>query len=293
MTTAKEEIAKFYKNKMKYDSKYNTAKNRILHDSELSKEDKQNELKKVKPRCMGCKRSVGTIFIPTIGRVKEAKCGDTKDPCSYHIIIGYGTYNYAPNLLDKINHDIRLFQFGINKIKYNLLFGLVTEEDMEDSFNETKEKYKQMISYKKMVEDFLDKFNKVDVEGINGLQKEVIDKKIFVQTKKNELEALISEFRTIISNYTSGNTGDVKKAFMTDAIDLYLNRIMPIMKIIRETLYEITTVLKEKGQFKLIQKQHTLQSLVMEFDPMTFKDNVIDEGDEEDVDDEDDEEDDY
>ena len=293
MTTAKEEIAKFYKNKKKYDSKYNTAKNRILHDSELGKEDKRDELKKVKPRCMGCKRAVGTIFIPAIGRVKEAKCGDTEDPCSYHIRIGYGTYDYAPNLLDKINHDIRLFQFGINKIKYNLLFGLVSEEDMEDSFNETKEKYKQMIGYKKMVEDFLDKFNKVEVEGIEGLQNEVIDKKIFVQTKKNELEALISEFRTMISNYTSGNTGDVKKAFMTDAIDLYLNRIMPIMKIIRETLYEITTVLKEKGQFKLIQKQHTLQSLVMEIDPMTFEDNVGDGGDEEDEEDEDDEEDDY
>jgi len=97
----------------------------------------------------------------------------------------------------------------------------------------------------------------------------------------------------MISNYTTGNTGDVKKAFMTDAIDLYLNRIMPIMKIIRETLYEITTVLKEKGQFKLIQKQHTLQSLVMEIDPMTFEDNVGDgeenEGDDDDEDDEDDE----
>ena len=46
MTTAKEEIEQFYKKKKKYDSKYNTAKNRILHDSDLSKEDKRKTVKK-------------------------------------------------------------------------------------------------------------------------------------------------------------------------------------------------------------------------------------------------------
>ncbi len=184
MTTAKEEIEQFYKKKKKYDSKYNTAKNRILHDSDLSKEDKRKRLKKIKPQCLGCKRAVGTIFTPTIGRVKEAKCGDTASPCPYNIRINYGVYEYAPKLLDKITHDIRLFQFNISKIKYNLLFNLVTEEEMEQSFNETKDKYKQMISYKTVIEDFLQKFNTVEIEGIDGLEDRVISKKIYIQTKK-------------------------------------------------------------------------------------------------------------
>ena len=62
MTTAKEEMEQFYKKKKKYDSKYNTAKNRILHDSELSKEDKRKRLKKIKPQCLGCKTSCRNHF---------------------------------------------------------------------------------------------------------------------------------------------------------------------------------------------------------------------------------------
>jgi len=190
MTTAKEEMEQFYKKKKKYDSKYNTAKNRILHDSELSKEQKREQLKKIKPQCLGCKRSVGTIFTPSIGRVKEAKCGDTSSPCPYNIKINYGTYEYAPKLLDKINHDVDLYQFNISKFKYNLLFGLVTETEMEESFNETKDKYKDLISYKITVQNFLDKFNTVEIEGVDGLEDTIIDKRIYIQTKKNELEGL-------------------------------------------------------------------------------------------------------
>ena len=296
MTTAKEEMEQFYKKKKKYDSKYNTAKNRILHDSDLSKEDKRKRLKKIKPQCLGCKRAVGTIFTPTIGRVKEAKCGDTASPCPYNIRINYGVYEYAPKLLDKITHDIQLFQFNISKIKYNLLFNLVTEEEMEQSFNETKDKYKQMISYKTVIEDFLQKFNTVEIEGIDGLEDRVISKNIYIQTKKNELEGLISNFRSMILDYTKSTLADSKRALMTDGIDLYLNRILPTMKIIRETLYEINTVLKEKGKFNLIQKEHTLETLIMEIDPMTFisggdADNEDDEDDDDDDDDDEDEDD--
>ena len=81
---------------------------------------------------------------------------------------------------------------------------------------------------------------------------------------------MISEFRTMISEYTNSTNGDEKRSFISDAIDLYLNRIAPVMKIIRDTLYEITTVLKEKGQFVLIQKEHELKSMIIEIDPMTF-----------------------
>ena len=288
MATAKEEMEIFYKKKKKYDSKYNTAKNRILHDSELSKEQKREQLKKIKPQCLGCKRSVGTIFTPSIGRVKEAKCGDTASPCPYNIRINYGTYEYAPKLLDKINHDVDLYQFNISKIKYNLLFGLVTEEEMEESFNETKDKYKDLVSYKITVQNFLDKFNTVEIEGSDGLEDTIIDKRIYIQTKKNELEGMISEFRTMISEYTNSTNGDERRSFISDAIDLYLNRITPIMKIIRDTLYEITTVLKEKGQFVLIQKEHALKSMVIEIDPMTFASGENGDNDDENTDEEDD-----
>ncbi len=90
----------------------------------------------------------------------------------------------------------------------------------------------------------------------------------------------------MILDYTKSTLADSKRALMTDGIDLYLNKILPTMKIIRETLYEINTVLKEKGKFNLIQKEHTLETLIMEIDPMTF----ISGGDADNEDDEDDDE---
>ena len=64
------------------------------------------------------------------------------------------------------------------------------------------------------------------------------------------------------------------------------------MKIIRDTLYEIATVLKEKGQFILIQKEHDLKSMIIEIDPMTFASGENGDNDDEDTDEEDDNDDD-
>ena len=61
---------------------------------------------------------------------------------------------------------------------------------------------------------------------------------------------------------------------MTDAIDLYMNRILPVMEIIRNTLYEISTVMRSKGEYKLIQKYSSLKNLVMETEPVEFDGEV-------------------
>ncbi len=46
------------------------------------------------------------------------------------------------------------------------------------------------------------------------------------------------------------------------------------MEIIRKTLYEISTVMKSKGEYKLIQKYRSLKNLVMETEPVEFDDEV-------------------
>ena len=274
MATAKEQIENFYKKKKAYDSKFNNTKYSILHNEELTMEEKRAAVKKIKPKCLGCKRSVGTIFTPSVGRVKEAKCGDTENPCKYHVKINNGEFSYAPDLLEGLNHDIKLYQLNISKIKYNLLFGLVTEESMAQSFDEMKTKYRDLIISKKMVEDFLHKFDSITVDSGEGLEPVAIDKQTYAKTKQNELEQLISDFRSYIDEYNKSNTGDTKRGFMNDAIDLYLNRIIPVMEIIRKTLYEISTVMKSKGEYKLIQKYRSLKNLVMETEPVEFDDEV-------------------
>ena len=86
-----------------------------------------------------------------------------KDPINdnfkYHVKINNGEFSYAPDLLEGLNHDIKLYQLNISKIKYSLLFGLVTEEAMAQSFDEMKTKYRDLIISKNMVEDFLHKFD--------------------------------------------------------------------------------------------------------------------------------------
>jgi hypothetical protein len=144
---------------------------------------------------------------------------------------------------------------------------------MAESFQTMKDKYRQLVVSRNTVEDFMNKYNIMQVQGV-GLEVEDIERKKYAQLKQNELASLISDFRRIINDFSSDDSADSKRAKMNDAIDLYNTRIIPILKILRETLYEISTVLKSQGQYKLIQKYRSLQSLVMEIEPLDFDGEV-------------------
>ena len=75
MTTYIEQLNEYYKLKEKYDSSKEKLKSSILYGDENRKtswKEKRSEYQQLKPKCINCKRPVGSIF--THNYDKEIGC---------------------------------------------------------------------------------------------------------------------------------------------------------------------------------------------------------------------------
>ena len=255
-------IKYFYTKKKRYDAKVQKKKNDIRDDSELSLEEKREAYKNIKQNCIKCKRPVGTIF-STKNRELSAKCGDESQPCSLDIRVNMGVYENISTLLETINHDINIAKMNISKIKLDLLFNLIDEDQMEESFNRMKDLYKRLIEAKNTVEQQVQKFNVMEVEEVGEVR--VVERRIVAESQQLKLNNYIQNFRDLIK-VEDGETADTKIAKMSEAIDIYMQLIIPTSKIIREALNDIVVVLYEKGKFNLIKIPRSLEKEQIEFE---------------------------
>lgn len=255
-------IKYFYTKKRLYDSKVQKKKNNIRDDPDLSLEEKREAYKNIKIPCIKCKRPVGTSF-STNNRKLIAKCGDESEPCSLDIKINMGTYDYIPTLMENLKKDINLAKINISKIKLDLLFNLIDEDKMEKSFNEMKDLYKRLINAKLTVEEKIRKSNIMEVEDVGETR--IIERKLIAESQQIKLNNYIQNFRDLIKT-EEGETEDTKIAKMNEAIDTYINLILPTTKIIRNALYDIVVVLNEKGKYKLIKIERSLSKQQIEIE---------------------------
>ena len=105
----------YYKLKNNYENEILKEKKKIIKNQELSWKEKRNEFKSFKPKCINCKRPVGTIFSIKYNtevefRELKAICGSRTDPCNLNININ------PPALIT----SLILFDFKKSKSTYNL-----------------------------------------------------------------------------------------------------------------------------------------------------------------------------
>jgi hypothetical protein len=257
-------IDNFYKLKGSYDAKYARAKQRIMDDDSMSIEQKRAKTSKILRKCVGCLKNVSTNFSSS-NRELVATCGDTNAPCGLDIRIKLGLYNYLPTLSSKIDDDIAISKLEINRIKLNLLFGLVDEEQMVESFEKVKTTYKSLSIGKNVVDEATESLRLINIEDVGG-QREIKRTRL-AEINQIRLGNVIREFRQLIlesENSSAIGQEDNKRAQISDAIELYQTQIIPISKIIREALYDINTVTHERGLFKLIQIKTAFNKLIFE-----------------------------
>ena len=256
-------ISYFYTKKKRYDSKINKKKKNIREDPELSLEEKRIAYKNIKQPCIKCKRNVGTTFT-TSNRELVAVCGDTSNPCGLDIKVSMGTHEYIPTLLENIENDINQVKMSISRIKLNLLFDLTNEEEMESSFNQMKELYKKLITSKNVVDETIQKFNTMEVEEVGDVR--VIERKKIAESQQLLLNTYIQNFRDLIKDFNEDDLVEERMGKMTDAIDIYMNQILPANKIIRKALYDVVTVLYEKGKYKMIKIPREISKMILEIE---------------------------
>jgi len=244
----------YYKLKNKYDSDYNKDKQKIIKNKTMSWKEKRNEFKQLKPKCINCKRPVGTIFSTKKSgdpkndfRELKAICGSLTEPCTLNININAGvTYNILDHIKE-LEKDVENYKNEIIEYKNKLLFGYIQSETAVEKFDKIKEAINDTsfllnINYENL-------FNIVD----NKITNENIIK------LKEEVYILINEIKESIKNFDS--TGNVQ--FVRDSIDIYVNTMESKLKELINLKYNVNLVEFDdsEGVYRLIQQKTGISDL--------------------------------
>jgi hypothetical protein len=246
----REAINSFYRYKNAYEDAYNKMKNKIINNPELSWKEKRAEFQKLKPKCINCKRPVGSIFTikqnrETLVRDLHAMCGDRQDPCrfSIEIIVPYTT-TYAETLnIDR--DDIKEYKTQIIKYKNDMIFGYLEAQRAVTIFEQIREELTSAVKrYESSLEFYLKKID--SREKMERLRQLTADLYINI----NDLKTLVTEF---------DKTGNAQ--FAQQAVAVYINDILPKVENIREDKYAYSAVEYDSDDdtYHLIQKKVTIE----------------------------------
>ena len=249
-----EAFNEFYKLKNKYESDYNKDKQKIIKNKMLSWKEKKHEFKQLKPKCINCKRPVGTIFsVKHVGKESDdtrelkAICGSLPDPCTLNITINPGvTYNIM-NHIKELEDDKERYKNEVIDYKNKLLFGYTTSDKAIENFDKTKDAinditYLLNFNYERL-------FDTID----NKSQNEKIDK------LKEEVYIYITEIKKCISDFNT--TTNVQ--FVRDAVEIYVNQMKPKMDELMTLKYKVNLVEFDDydGMYHLVQKAYGISDL--------------------------------
>ena len=284
-----EAIENYFKLKAKYEKKYNSAIKNIRENPLTTRElekgiTKKNKVKSLKINCVGegCTSFDGTYF-KTKGTHLLASCGSKDNPCGLNIDIDRGVYLYLPTTLQNTITDLNSCKIKIIQLKLDLLFDFSTEEEIAQTFENLKLQYSQLDSVVSNLNANIIENNLITIEEIPGeYQSESLERTIqrneLVKLEKIKLENLILRFSTIIKNASIGDWGVFTHSIFMDAIEQYINKILPLIKSIQKYNYDIQTIINvgkdDNKIFKLVQIKNTLKKNEIELESPKIISNI-------------------
>lgn len=233
-----DKLFEYYSIKNLYEKEINTAKEKIIKNENLNLKEKRQEMTKKKAKCVNCKRNVGTIFTRKADDLKtslKAYCGDRENPCPLNINIEIDYVEYIPQLLIDFSKEINKIKNDIIKYKNNIIFGYNNVDTAE--IKKITEDLEYNISYFNLMNV---KYNDIDNNYEKNKKKEDLSLKLYEVI--DEIKKLIQEFK---------NTND--KKYIKNAVELYIDVIIPLNKEIREIKYKHIDVEESENIFTLTQ----------------------------------------
>uniref|UniRef100_A0A6C0IGI1 Uncharacterized protein n=1 Tax=viral metagenome TaxID=1070528 RepID=A0A6C0IGI1_9ZZZZ len=254
MISVEEAINNFYKEKSKYESLLEKDKKSIIKNKELSWKEKRLEYKKLKPKCVNCKRPVGSIFTITHDssklnefRILRATCGDRVNPCNFNININPGSYNNIVTDLKKEEDDLKKYKMKIIDEKNKLLFGYISTEDAVTNFEEIKN---DITTSSELLGLYYKEYNNVfDNEEKKSMLKQLLSSSYL----------LINQIKNAIKNYEKTHNTQ----YCQDAVTMYIEQLKPILDKIMNLKYSASFVDYDikNGVYSLIQQKYTIRNI--------------------------------
>ena len=258
----------YYKQKEVYRKEIHNYVQSIVKDPLLSRKEKQGKYKQFKPKCVNCKRPVGTIFSTkyekeTMSRILTAMCGDRMNPCNFKMVINTGNVQLFPDVIKEQEEDLQNSKNDINIYKNKLIFKYITEEEAVKMFEKIKASITDTtltLSY--YLEEYL---SIVDSK----------DKKANAQRILEESYINTDIIKECISKFD--NTNDTQ--YIKDAVDIYVKKLKPLLDEAMKIKYNVCFVEHEDNKCYLIQRNYDVKDIEFYLkDPKVIEntvDNVI------------------
>jgi len=245
-----EAVDDYFRLKESYEKPIRDKNNKIAKMSDLSWHERRIELSKQKPKCINCKRPVGSIFSTKVENFERrliALCGDRKEPCPLDINLELGvTLNIGEDLVES-EETLRQLKREIIFDKNDLLFGYSTPEDAVSAFDKIKEKIVEATkTYEFTLQTYL----------------LIVDN----DEKKEELKRLQLEFYAAKETFTSlirqyETTSQLQ--FISDAMDVYINTMEPNVaaQLQKKYSYNAVEYNEDDNTYNLVQTPYSIGDL--------------------------------
>ena len=236
-------VTTFYMLKSEYDEQIQEIKRKIAKKKGLSKKEKRDEFKKIKPICVNCRRKVGSIFeikynVETDSRIAKALCGDKLNRCPLNIEINLGKIKSLAEEVKEVQDEMNDLKKQIVIIKNDLLFGYITTDKAVEDFESLKN---ELSSSTELYEILLVSY--ISVYDSPEKAEEI---------KKLELD-IYNDIKSI-KQYIHDFNREKNLEFVQDAVTLLVSQLTPKVKELRNLKYPIMNVDTSDKQCKLIQK---------------------------------------
>ena len=238
----------FYYLKQKYEQDKKERCNKFALEKEaVSWKMKRAYFVAKKPKCINCKRKVGSLFTikHTDGfRNFLGKCGDTENPCEFHIEFNMPSVVRIDREHNKILKKLNELQESIILTKNKVIFGMLDPAGAVTRFDELNAEIAANITE-------LEKYSKKLLDVTNNLvKKEELSNKIM------EFNENVAELNVIMQKcVTEGEP--IKKV-----VDYLIDTIEPSAKYLSEIKYatrEIEKVYDTLGKVEKEYKYHTFE----------------------------------
>tara|TARA_B100001094_G_scaffold202426_1_gene196334 strand:+ start:40 stop:942 length:903 start_codon:yes stop_codon:yes gene_type:complete len=248
-------LEEYYKLKSKYDNDKNEILKRIrkkVNNRELDlrkgNEEYKNRISKI--TCYGkCKRNIGMFFGDDSTGAKRkliARCGDIDNPC-FNIEISKGSIKTEQDFVDYWKNEAQKDKLNIVRIKLDVLFNYLTNEDIDKEFNELREKVKEAN------EEYIER-EMVLSNIVNNP-----DKEREITDLNNKLDNILLKQKIKLERFKKGQNTKLVK----ELVEEYSKDLIPLLDNLRNMKYEYTNVNynKQTDKYVLSQKEILTDSL--------------------------------
>jgi len=221
----------YFKLKKKYDSRLKKLKQKILK-KDVSWNEKREEFER-RITCLKCDKKGGTLFNYEDG-IYTAVCGNSANPCELNIEFKRPKVIFIPDEINEIKDILEIVKQNIIQQKLNLVFNLEDESAVTAKFNEFRDGYRDGSKHLRVLIENLN-------ESLNIEQKETT-----LHKAKQQFYTTVGVIKKLLNEYKDDN--DTAK--LNEAVQFYINDIIPLQKLIRENQYAVMEVIgKKKSSF--------------------------------------------